>query len=140
MRSPSASSKLRRRTLTAPAILQSAADRGFNLVGLRRGLKAVLRAERGLDPRAKVDLLDLTVLAFAVGCAPRLVYDEWITPLLRRMDAEKPLLSGTVTHVDDHEAVQIMTHGRSVVAVHLPGLKKLRKTSERTERPMTRPD
>lgn len=130
MRPPSAHSKLRRQTLPAAAILQSAADQGFNLVGLRKGLKAVIRFERGLDPGAQVDLTDLTVLAFAVACSPRLVYADWVVPLLRRMrSGESPQPSGAMPD-DDQGAVKVWTRGRSVVAVQLPHRPPRRKTSK----------
>ena len=91
---------------------------GFDLDGLRRGLIAVLRAERGLLPDETVALDPLTVLAFATAMAPEFVAEQWLEPLSQKLARYQDWPVPSFTLVDRaHGGVRIRVVDRVAVKV-----------------------
>lgn len=91
---------------------------GFDLDGLRRGLIAVLRAERGLSPDETVALDPLMVLAFATAMAPEFVAEQWVEPLSQKLARYQDWPAPSFTIVDHaHGGVRIRVVNRVVEKV-----------------------
>jgi hypothetical protein len=119
-----ASTKTKRFAISSAAVLSYAElALGYNLSGLRRGISAVLRSERGLAPSEAVEPDTLTLFAFSLAAAPHLVA-EWTAALnnnvARFADCAK---TSFVIRVRAHGNVRIVIKDNAVTAV-LPALRQ----------------
>lgn len=123
------SSRTKRFSTSSDAVLSYAElALGYNLTGLRRGISAVLRSERGLAPSKEVEPDTLTLFAFSLACAPHLVA-EWTAALNNKVsrfaDCAK---TSFVIRVRAHGNVRIVIKDNAVTAV-LPALRQTHESA-----------
>lgn len=113
-----------RLTLSVEAVIDMAeCGLNYNLGNLRKGLIAVVRAERNIPPDEPVALDALTMLAFSLGASMQLV-DEWVEALSEAVAPYQDRKEASFTIVDAAHSVLIDVEERSVVRVRPPKAKR----------------